>query len=50
MINNVMIVSQIMAGRGRGQLTFSVEIVGIGKGENLPPSSVQPTPLFPVSV
>uniref|UniRef100_A0A8C2CYI4 Polymerase (RNA) III (DNA directed) polypeptide G like b n=2 Tax=Cyprinus carpio TaxID=7962 RepID=A0A8C2CYI4_CYPCA len=36
-----------MAGRGRGQLTFSVEIVGIGKGENLPPSSVQPTPLFP---
>ncbi|XP_067266529.1 RNA polymerase III subunit GL b [Chanodichthys erythropterus] len=37
----------MMAGRGRGQLTFSVEIVGIGKGENLPPSSVQPTPLFP---
>lgn len=46
----VVIVSQMMAGRGRGQLTFSVEIVGIGKGENLPPSSVQPTPLFPVSV
>uniref|UniRef100_A0A673IUI6 Polymerase (RNA) III (DNA directed) polypeptide G like b n=1 Tax=Sinocyclocheilus rhinocerous TaxID=307959 RepID=A0A673IUI6_9TELE len=36
-----------MAGRGRGHRTFSVEIVGIGKGENLPPSSVQPTPLFP---
>uniref|UniRef100_A0A8C1T416 DNA-directed RNA polymerase III subunit n=1 Tax=Cyprinus carpio TaxID=7962 RepID=A0A8C1T416_CYPCA len=27
-----------MAGRGRGLRTFSVEIVGIGKGENLPPS------------
>ncbi|XP_016137221.1 DNA-directed RNA polymerase III subunit RPC7-like [Sinocyclocheilus grahami] len=36
-----------MAGRGRGHRTFSVEIVGIGKGESLPPSSVQPTPLFP---
>lgn len=36
-----------MAGRGRGQLTFSVEIVGIGKGENLPPSCVQPTPVYP---
>ncbi|TRY59357.1 hypothetical protein DNTS_016623 [Danionella cerebrum] len=32
---------------GRGHLTFSVEIVGIAKGENLPPSSVQPTPLYP---
>lgn len=40
-----------MAGRGRGrgraQLSFPVEAVGIGKGENLPPSTVQPTPLFP---
>uniref|UniRef100_A0A8C1B8B7 Uncharacterized protein n=1 Tax=Cyprinus carpio carpio TaxID=630221 RepID=A0A8C1B8B7_CYPCA len=36
-----------MAGRGRGLRTFSVEIVGIGKGENLPPSSVLPTPPFP---
>ncbi|TSK34756.1 DNA-directed RNA polymerase III subunit RPC7-like [Bagarius yarrelli] len=40
-----------MAGRGRGrgraQLSFPVEVVGIGKGENLPPSTVQPTPLFP---
>uniref|UniRef100_A0A8C1JND9 Polymerase (RNA) III (DNA directed) polypeptide G like b n=1 Tax=Cyprinus carpio TaxID=7962 RepID=A0A8C1JND9_CYPCA len=26
--------------RGRGLRTFSVEIVGIGKGENLPPSPV----------
>lgn len=37
----------MMAGRGRGQLTFSVEVVGIGKGENLPPSCVQPTPVYP---
>ncbi|KAF4088287.1 hypothetical protein AMELA_G00080580 [Ameiurus melas] len=40
-----------MAGRGRGrgraQLSFPVEAVGIGKGENLPPSTVQPTSLFP---
>ncbi|XP_062848481.1 RNA polymerase III subunit GL b [Trichomycterus rosablanca] len=40
-----------MAGRGRGrgraQLSFPIEAVGISKGENLPPSSVQPTPLFP---
>uniref|UniRef100_A0A8B9HWZ6 DNA-directed RNA polymerase III subunit n=1 Tax=Astyanax mexicanus TaxID=7994 RepID=A0A8B9HWZ6_ASTMX len=34
-------------GRGRGQLSFSIEAVGIGKGENLPPSTVQPTQLFP---
>uniref|UniRef100_A0A3B3SSX3 Uncharacterized protein n=1 Tax=Paramormyrops kingsleyae TaxID=1676925 RepID=A0A3B3SSX3_9TELE len=34
-------------GRGRGQLTFNIEAVGIGKGENLPPSTLQPTPLFP---
>ncbi|XP_053484256.1 RNA polymerase III subunit GL b isoform X3 [Ictalurus furcatus] len=33
--------------RGRAQLSFPVEAVGIGKGENLPPSTVQPTPLFP---
>ncbi|XP_076136463.1 DNA-directed RNA polymerase III subunit RPC7-like isoform X2 [Alosa pseudoharengus] len=34
-------------GRGRGQLSFNMEVVGIGKGENLPPSTLQPTPLFP---
>uniref|UniRef100_A0A8C9RMT3 DNA-directed RNA polymerase III subunit n=1 Tax=Scleropages formosus TaxID=113540 RepID=A0A8C9RMT3_SCLFO len=34
-------------GRGRGQLTFNIEAVGIGKGENLPPATLQPTPLFP---
>lgn len=34
-------------GRGRGQLSFNMEAVGIGKGENLPPSTLQPTPLFP---
>ncbi|GAA6083564.1 hypothetical protein Q7C36_006820 [Tachysurus vachellii] len=33
--------------RGRAHLSFPVEAVGIGKGENLPPSTVQPTPLFP---
>lgn len=38
-----------MAGRGRGRahLSFPVEAVGISKGENLPPSTGQPTPLFP---
>ncbi|KAJ8290066.1 hypothetical protein GJAV_G00008340 [Gymnothorax javanicus] len=34
-------------GRGRGQLSFNMEAVGIGKGENLPPSTLQPTPVFP---
>ncbi|XP_063054659.1 RNA polymerase III subunit GL b isoform X2 [Engraulis encrasicolus] len=34
-------------GRGRGQLSFSMEVVGIGKGDNLPPATLQPTPLFP---
>ncbi|KAI4892408.1 hypothetical protein NFI96_003309 [Prochilodus magdalenae] len=34
-------------GRGRGQLSFCMEAVGIGKGENLPPSTIQPTPQFP---
>ncbi|XP_031642741.1 DNA-directed RNA polymerase III subunit RPC7-like isoform X4 [Oncorhynchus kisutch] len=28
-------------------MSFSIEAVGIGKGENLPPSILQPTPLFP---
>ncbi|KAJ8005450.1 hypothetical protein DPEC_G00146770 [Dallia pectoralis] len=36
-----------MAGRGRGYMSFSIEAVGIRKGENLPPSILQPTPLFP---
>nr|XP_033802599.1 DNA-directed RNA polymerase III subunit RPC7-like [Geotrypetes seraphini] len=35
-------------GRGRGQMTFNVEAVGIGKGETLPPPTLQPSPLFPV--
>ncbi|XP_069796460.1 DNA-directed RNA polymerase III subunit RPC7-like [Narcine bancroftii] len=34
-------------GRGRGQMTFSVEAVGIGKGEVLPPPTLQPPPLYP---
>ncbi|XP_036045952.1 DNA-directed RNA polymerase III subunit RPC7-like isoform X2 [Onychomys torridus] len=34
-------------GRGRGQLTFNMEAVGIGKGEALPPPTLQPSPLFP---
>ncbi|XP_048369565.1 DNA-directed RNA polymerase III subunit RPC7-like isoform X2 [Sphaerodactylus townsendi] len=35
-------------GRGRGShMTFSVEAVGIGKGEALPPPTLQPSPLFP---
>ncbi|XP_045897867.1 DNA-directed RNA polymerase III subunit RPC7-like [Micropterus dolomieu] len=41
-----------MAGRGRGRgrrmMTFSVEAVGINRGDSLPPSIQQPTPLFPV--
>uniref|UniRef100_A0A3Q3WK72 DNA-directed RNA polymerase III subunit n=1 Tax=Mola mola TaxID=94237 RepID=A0A3Q3WK72_MOLML len=40
-----------MAGRVRGRgwrmMTFSVEAVGINRGESLPPSIQQPTPLFP---
>ncbi|NXN28281.1 RPC7L polymerase, partial [Nycticryphes semicollaris] len=34
-------------GRGRGQMTFNVEAVGIGKGDALPPTTLQPSPLFP---
>ncbi|XP_078499264.1 DNA-directed RNA polymerase III subunit RPC7-like [Lissotriton helveticus] len=34
-------------GRGRGQMTFNVEVVGIGKGDALPPPTLQPPPLFP---
>uniref|UniRef100_A0A674H2J2 RNA polymerase III subunit GL n=1 Tax=Taeniopygia guttata TaxID=59729 RepID=A0A674H2J2_TAEGU len=34
-------------GRGRGQMTFNVEAVGIGKGDALPPPTLQPAPLFP---
>ncbi|KAM9853041.1 DNA-directed RNA polymerase III subunit RPC7-like [Aulostomus maculatus] len=39
-----------MAGRGRGRrmMSFSVEAVGINRGDSLPPSIQQPTPLFPV--
>ncbi|XP_035513511.1 RNA polymerase III subunit GL b [Morone saxatilis] len=35
-------------GRGRRMMTFSVEAVGINRGDSLPPSIQQPTPLFPV--
>ncbi|XP_037308796.1 RNA polymerase III subunit GL b isoform X3 [Pungitius pungitius] len=35
-------------GRGRRMMSFSVEAVGINRGESLPPSIQQPTPLFPV--
>uniref|UniRef100_A0A8C9ZJU3 DNA-directed RNA polymerase III subunit n=1 Tax=Sander lucioperca TaxID=283035 RepID=A0A8C9ZJU3_SANLU len=35
-------------GRGRRMMTFSVEAVGITRGDSLPPSIQQPTPLFPV--
>ncbi|MEE6521068.1 hypothetical protein FKM82_019092 [Ascaphus truei] len=44
---------QKMAGRGRGggggrgQMTFNMEAVGIGRGEALPPPTLQPPPLFP---
>ncbi|XP_064354992.1 DNA-directed RNA polymerase III subunit RPC7-like isoform X2 [Dromaius novaehollandiae] len=34
-------------GRGRGQMTFNVEAVGIAKGDALPPPTLQPSPLFP---
>ncbi|XP_075048972.1 DNA-directed RNA polymerase III subunit RPC7-like [Mixophyes fleayi] len=40
-----------MAGRGRGlgrgQMTFNIQAVGIGRGESLPPPTLQPPPLFP---
>uniref|UniRef100_A0A8C3AVV6 Uncharacterized protein n=1 Tax=Cyclopterus lumpus TaxID=8103 RepID=A0A8C3AVV6_CYCLU len=35
-------------GRGRRMMSFSVEAVGINRGDSLPPSIQQPTPLFPV--
>ncbi|XP_053743008.1 RNA polymerase III subunit GL b [Synchiropus splendidus] len=35
-------------GRGRRMMSFSVEAVGINRGESLPPSIQQPTPLFPL--
>ncbi|XP_029436483.1 DNA-directed RNA polymerase III subunit RPC7-like [Rhinatrema bivittatum] len=35
-------------GRGRGQMTFNIEAMGIGKGDALPPPTLQPSPLFPV--
>lgn len=34
-------------GRGRGQLTFNVDALGIKKGEALPPTMNKPSPLFP---
>ncbi|XP_041649734.1 RNA polymerase III subunit GL b [Cheilinus undulatus] len=41
-----------MAGRGRGRgrrlMSFSVEAVGINRGDSLPPSIQQPTPIYPV--
>ncbi|TNN32031.1 DNA-directed RNA polymerase III subunit RPC7-like [Liparis tanakae] len=35
-------------GRGRRMMSFSVEAVGINRGESLPPSTHQPSDLFPV--
>ncbi|CAK6982148.1 RNA polymerase III subunit GL b [Scomber scombrus] len=35
-------------GRGRRMMSFSVEAVGINRGDSLPPSIQQPTPLYPV--
>ncbi|XP_071324913.1 DNA-directed RNA polymerase III subunit RPC7-like [Trachinotus anak] len=37
-----------MAGRGRRTMSFSVDAVGISRGDSLPPSMQQPTPAFPV--
>ncbi|KAK5921505.1 hypothetical protein CgunFtcFv8_018863 [Champsocephalus gunnari] len=38
-----------MSGRGgRRAMSFSVEAVGITRGESLPPSIQQPTPVYPV--
>uniref|UniRef100_A0A3Q2TAM2 RNA polymerase III subunit G like n=1 Tax=Fundulus heteroclitus TaxID=8078 RepID=A0A3Q2TAM2_FUNHE len=37
-----------MAGRGRRTMSFSVDSVGISRGETLPPAVQQPTPVFPV--
>ncbi|XP_063738397.1 RNA polymerase III subunit GL b isoform X2 [Eleginops maclovinus] len=38
-----------MSGRGgRRTISFSVEAVGINRGESLPPSIQQPTPVYPV--
>lgn len=38
-----------MAGRGRGraQMTFNVDALGIKRGEALPPTVTKPSPLFP---
>ncbi|XP_037639392.1 RNA polymerase III subunit GL b [Sebastes umbrosus] len=36
------------SGRGRRMMSFSVEAVGINRGDSLPPSIQQPTPLYPV--
>ena len=40
----------VMAGRGRGRrmMSFSVDAVGINRGDSLPPTIQQPTPAFPV--
>ena len=40
-----------MAGRGRGRRMpgFCVDAIGISRGDPLPPSMQQPTPVFPVS-
>ncbi len=43
-----------MSGRGRGRgrgggMTFSAEALGFGRGEALPPPTLQPPPTFPVS-
>ncbi|XP_053183831.1 RNA polymerase III subunit GL b [Scomber japonicus] len=35
-------------GRGRRMMSFSVEAVGINRGDSLPPTTQQPTALYPV--
>nr|CAB3265036.1 DNA-directed RNA polymerase III subunit RPC7-like [Phallusia mammillata] len=34
-------------GRGRGNVTFNMESIGFGKGDALPPPTLQPPPLYP---
>uniref|UniRef100_A0A8D3BM41 DNA-directed RNA polymerase III subunit n=1 Tax=Scophthalmus maximus TaxID=52904 RepID=A0A8D3BM41_SCOMX len=36
-----------MAGRGGRTMSFSMDAVGINRGDSLPPSMQQPTPAFP---
>ena len=43
-----------MAGRGRGRgrggaIAFTAEVLGLGRGDSLPPPTSQPPPHFPVN-